>query len=216
MKINRRKRIEPAILLIFVLLVTLSGCGLPQEADLSEVENMVMGEIDEIRRVTAVFESLENTRSIYYSRHGENEGEWCLFDGETSSETVISENDEVRRDIAVFLAGHNNGSIYRSPGGIIIEGFKNPLDGNYCDILKSDEPPERVANPYWDAGQDIELMNWERTVDGSKVHFTADHRKDRSSFHKGMYYRVDMEQADSGIYIYEIQEKYPWYSWLYG
>ena len=214
MEMNRIKRIAMAVILVFVFGIILPACGLPKEADFSEVQRIVTGEIDEIRRVTAAFDSLENIRSIYYSRHGKNEGEWCLFDEETSSETVISENDKTCRDIAAFLARHDNGSMYRSPEGIIIEGIINPLDDNYCDILISDETPENVSNPYWDAGQDIELMNWEKEVDGSKVHFIADHRKDKSSSHKGMYYRVDMELVDSGIYIFETRKKYPWYSWL--
>ena len=34
--------------------------------------------------------------------------------------------------------------------------------------------------------------------------------------HKGMYYRVDMKLVDRGIYIFETQVKYPWYSLFNG
>ena len=211
-----KKRTLLITILIFVLSITLSGCGLPEEADFSDVEKNLDEEIDELDHVITEFDRLENTRSIYYCRYGENEGKWCVTDEKTSSGTVISESDGSYKDIIDFLANHDNCSIYRNQSGIIIEGITNSLDGNYCEILKSDETPENVSNPYWDAGRDIELMNWEKSVDGDKVTFIADHRKDKTSYHKGMYYRVDMKLVDRGIYIFETQVKYPWYSLFNG
>ena len=209
---NQKKKFALVILLAAVLSTAVTGCGLPKEADLSGAEYLVTAERDEFDRVFSEFEDLENVKAVYFSRGGEHKGNWCMTDADTGAETIINKSDEIYRNIISFLAKHENAGISETPAGFSISGLKDPANDQYFDILRSDESPENVANPYWRAGVDNESMNWKRTVEGNEIHFIADHRKDKESYHRGMYYRIDMRYAGNGIYIYEEQEKYPWYS----
>ena len=74
MSVNMKNHIRAATIVAFFFLLglTVSGCGLPKEADFSEVEGIVTRERDEIDRVFAAFDRLEISRSIYYCRNKRN------------------------------------------------------------------------------------------------------------------------------------------------
>lgn len=59
-------------------------------------------------------------------------------------------------------------------------------------------------------------LTWEKSVENKQLTFTSDHRKDKESYYKGMYYRVDMEYLGKGLYVYHLTTDYPWYSKLIG
>ncbi len=155
-----------AVLLMVTFILTLSGCGVPKEAD------------------------LEKAKTVYYDNEAEiNE----LF-----NRYATDELDDVDFNDFRFDSGNPAGTV---------------LVYHDISILRTTDSIEELRCPFSGSQKgDQENISWEKTVDGNKVHFKADQRKDDETYWQRMYYRVDIEQIDEWTYIFEVQETYPWAS----
>ena len=200
----------PVLALIICCLVT--GCGgftdinilMPRQADLSETETFVKDHINELDYICSEFRDLSVT-SVYQ----DSQNKWNTFNSETKETRLITEEDKQYNDLVRSLSDDHISSIFwwgsdikmRTPEG---------------EILKSDALPDEAINPfdYSSDKEDLATLNWKKSINGDNITFIADHRLEFRSHWRHMYYRVDMKYVGNGFYVYEIQSKYPLYSYL--
>lgn len=203
-----------ALVLIISCIVT--GCGdlpkysilLPQQADLSETEIFVIDHINELDCICSEFRNL-SVRSV--KKVSDSPDAWKMYDYELKEIGLITEEDTPYYDLARALSDNHISSIYWWGSDINMyttEGQKG--------ILKSDALPDEVEPPFDPSANrnDLTALKWKRTVNGDDITFIADHRLDFKSHWRQMYYRVDMKYVDNGFYVYDIQFKFPLYSYL--
>ena len=189
--------------LAFTISLFLSGCGLPKEYIFNSEKEFYSINASEIKEVFNVLESNNwnsiykdhNDKKYYYSIKKGKEDDVLLSDKFPNIEQIFS-----KLDIS---------SLYKSRNGdiILITNHNGSYFKSYKDI-KNIECPH-----YFGVSEnDLNKPNIEKTIDGDKIHFIADHRKDKESTWQGMYYRIDVEKLDTNIYTYEVQTKYPWTS----
>ena len=197
-----KKKYTLYIVIAFTLILFVTGCGLPKEYDFSSEKEFYNKNSTEIIEIFDLFE-LYNWKSVY-KNHSDNKLHYSI--NGTEDDPILSDKYPTVEKKIIDLDITN---VYKSNSDdIIIESNKN---GWY---FKSYKDIEDIECPYFfsKSKKELKSLNLEKEIDGDKIHFIADHRKDKKTNWKGMYYRIDVEKLDNYIYVYQMQRKYPWTS----
>lgn len=200
---NTKCKLYTILAFIICMSLGLSGCGVPKEYTFTQEKDFYSAYSSEINELFNAIES-NNWYSIYKDTYDEkyhysitgNEEDLFLADISPELEQIASSTEL--------------SDIYVKDNGDIILNFYN--NGWY---VKSYNNIENIDCPYYFGSvteEELAQLNLEKTIDGDKIHFIADHRKDNETYWAHMYYRVDVEKLDTYIYSYKLQEKYPWTS----
>lgn len=182
-----------------IVCVSFSSCGVPKEYDFYAEEDFYTTHEKEF---TQLFSMLENN-SWYDIYNDTTDGKYYYTPYKGAEPVLLSPDAEqiaADLDLSTLYVMDN--------GDIQFETYHNGW------FLKSYKNIEDIECPYHFSGSEEELsqLNLEKEVEEDKIHFIADHRKDKETYWSNMYYRVDVKRLNNNIYSYELQEKYPWTS----
>ena len=196
-------KISTILTLIISMSLIFSSCGLPTEYNFTQEKDYYSSHTSEINELFDVIEN-NNWKSIYKDHYDEKYHYSIVGDEENLFlADIYPELDQVVSNMELSSISK------REDGNIYLSFYHN---GWYFKSYKNIEDIECPFNFSGANEEDLAQLKLEKEIDGDKIHFIADHRKDNETYWKHMYYRIDVEKIDTYIYSYELQEKYPWTS----
>lgn len=192
------------IVLTLTMILLLSGCGLPREHNFNLEKDFYNKNKSKINELLNFIES-NNFNNIY--KNYKDKKYYYNISG-TEEKLLLSNQYSNIEQIVIELDISNIGKRGKDDGDIFLETYNNgSFFKSYKDIKDIECPFKFVESK-----DNLKKLKLKKEIEGNKIHFIADHRKEKETVWKGMYYRIDVEKIDTYIYSYEFQRKFPWYS----
>ncbi len=167
-------------------------------ADLSSIRLYADENKDEITETALAADDL---LSGDYAVILHTDGKYILMNSERDMQLEVLSEDSEYMPLREYLEEHEElFSIEKMDEGIMFDYDDN--DSVLFSRLSLDE----MTSPF-----DKEC-GWEKRIEDNRIIFISDHRKDRESFDKGMFYRIDMEAIGGKLFAIHMTIKYPWYA----
>ena len=125
-----------------------------------------------------------------------------FYDGELRNADDLPE--DVQDELTLFFREHTEiGDVWNHGREGVWFGIE--ATGGYVIVMEDGEPSVSWADP----------GDYVRSEAGGDIFWTSDHRRDRDSYYKSMFYEFGLRKTDGSFWAGAWYTKYPWYSRLF-
>lgn len=191
------------ILFSVLTCIFMAGC-VHKQYDLSSIEGYFESHKSNLKEIASAAKKNLSEERPYI---GYDYDEFVLYSKEQDGPVTLNEKDKIFGTLIQLLKKEERCIGVEVQGDMVVI----LLDNNDF-ILFDDKATDKIQNPF----QSSIKGPWEKKVANNQVTFISDHRKEKETEWRGMYYQVDVKIVEEGVFACHLTTRYPWYSNLIG